>query len=269
MAKPKRAATASRAPRTKRDGKERAKAKRTGNGKGKSTVNAKAKPKPKAKAKAKVKSTSKTRVKSKPKPSSRENGRPRAERTVDSPAAAEVYTSQVADIIRNRSRASTYRPVTVLNLSLARVRTPATVDQLSPAERAQLAIIWHPIPLEQVLGNEEFGVEVAEVVDAMGTLRYRLYGWNFGVGYLMPPDGTSVVAFAAQHDLEHWNLDQRDLFVAMDRAMTAPGHGFQQPLSFCWWDDACWQALAGKEPGTVGSEPHLRQTFAAAMATRA
>ena len=63
--------------------------------------------------------------------------------------------------------------------------------------------------------------------------------------------------------------EDRDLFVAMDRAMTAPGHGFRQPLSFCWWDDTCWAAIAGKQPGSVGSEPHLRQTFAAALAARA
>jgi hypothetical protein len=183
---------------------------------------------------------------------------------------SDVYTSQVADIIRARPRdASTYRPVTVLNLRLARVRMPQTVDELTHGERAQLAIIWHPMPLEQVLGNEEFGVEVAEVVDGMGTLRYRLYGWNYGVGYLMPPEGMDVIAFASQHDMEHWDQSDRDLFVAMDNALRAPGHGFQQPLSFCWWDDACWAALSGKQPGSVGSEPHLRQTFAAALAARA
>jgi hypothetical protein len=125
------------------------------------------------------------------------------------------------------------------------------------------------MPLEQVLGKEEFSVEVAEVVDPLGTIRYHLFGWNFGVGYLLPPHGMDVIAFASQHDIEHWNADQRDLFVAMDTALKAPGHGFRQPLSFCWWDDSCWAALAGKQPGTIGSEPHLRQTFAATLAARA
>ncbi|WP_344613006.1 hypothetical protein [Dactylosporangium salmoneum] len=42
--------------------------------------------------------------------------------------------------------------------------------------------------------------------------------------------------------MEHWNLAQRDVFAAMDRALRAGGHGFGQPLHFCWSDDACWEA---------------------------
>ena len=222
-----------------------------------------AKPKRKAKAKTTAKVKAKTKVKAKVKA----KAKVRSIKRKQSPAA-EVYTSQVADILRDRKRDSSYRPATEMELSLARVRAPTSIDQLAPAERAQLAIIWHPMPLEQVLPNEEYGVEAAEVVDATGSVRYRLYGWNFGVGYLMAPESLDVVAFGSQHDIEHWNLEQRDLFVAMDSALSAPGHGFHQPLSFCWWDDSCWKALAGKAPGTVGSEPHLRQSFAAVLAQR-
>jgi hypothetical protein len=32
-----------------------------------------------------------------------------------------------------------------------------------------------------------------------------------------------VLAFATQHDMEHWSLDQRGLFAGMDRALRAGG----------------------------------------------
>jgi hypothetical protein len=246
-----------------------AKPKAKAKAKAKARVKAKAKPKAKAKVKPKAKATSRPTAKPRAKPKAKRAVRRSPSRLAQAERPAQVYTSQVADIITARPRASSYPPITILNLSLARVRAPQSVDELSPTERAQLEVIWHPMPLAQVLGNEEYSVEVAEVVDPMGTLRFHLYGWNYGVGYLMAPGGMNVVAFASQHDLEHWNLDQRDLFVAMDAAMRAPDHGFQQPLSFCWWDDSCWAALAGKEPGSIGSEPHLRQTFAATLAERA
>ena len=147
----------------------------------------KAKGKLKEKAKARVKVKAKGKVKSKGKGTVRRHGtvkgkgqgKPTAKVTT-LPPAAEVYTAQVADILRERPRTSTYRPVTVLNLALARVRAPTSVDQLAPAERAQLEVIWHPMPLDQVLSNEEYGVEVAEVVDGLGTLRHRATGIQVG-----------------------------------------------------------------------------------------
>jgi hypothetical protein len=147
-------------------------------------------------------------------------------------------------------------------LTVVRVRQPQSVDDLDPAEVWQLRAAWDTDDLNEILADEEYSVEAAEVIDETGTLRYRLYGWNFGVGYLFPPDGLDVVAFGAQHDLEHWSPGQRDLFAGMDRALRAGGHGFAQPLSFCWDDDTCWDEIAGGEPHTVGSEPYLREGFA-------
>ncbi|WP_238015578.1 hypothetical protein KZZ52_55435 [Dactylosporangium sp. AC04546] len=128
-------------------------------------------------------------------------------------------------------------------LRIVRRKRPTTSAELLPAEREQLANVWRPAELDAVLGDEEYEVETAEVVDAEGTLRYRLYGWNYGGGYLFPPDGLEPVASGAQHDFEHSNARQRPLFAAMDRALKAGGHGFQQPLHFCWEDDACWEGL--------------------------
>jgi hypothetical protein len=118
--------------------------------------------------------------------------------------------------------------------------------------------------LDEVLGDEENDIEAAEVVDETGALRYRLYGWNFGVGYLFPPEGVDVVAFGAQHDIEHWSVGQRDLFAGMDRALRAGGHGFTQPLHFCWDNDSCWEEIADAAPNSVRSEPYLRQALARA-----
>ncbi|MET7403792.1 hypothetical protein ABZS66_61015 [Dactylosporangium sp. NPDC005572] len=128
-------------------------------------------------------------------------------------------------------------------LHVVRRRRPVTSAELLPAERAQLAKVWQPVDLDDVLLDEENEVETAEVVDGHGTLRYRLYGWNYGGGYLFPPDGLEPVASGAQHDMEHRSAGQRPLFAAMDRALKAGGHGFQQPLHFCWENDACWEGL--------------------------
>lgn len=77
------------------------------------------------------------------------------------------------------------------------------------------------------------------------------------------PRGLDVVAFGSQHDIEHWSLAQRDLFFAMDRALREEGHGFQQPLDFCWANEGCWDELVDTEPGTIGSEPYLRKELKA------
>jgi hypothetical protein len=175
------------------------------------------------------------------------------------PAAA--YNSAVADIIGARASQRDLPPGTP-QLRITNRREPRSVDELGPAEVEQLTAAWTGESLADVLvSDEEYAVEVADVVDEAGTLRFRLYGWNFGVGYLFPPQGLAVVAFAAQHDLEHWSVGQRALFAGMDRALRAGGHGFSQPLHFCWDDDSCWDTIAAAPPRSVGSEPHLRRQF--------
>lgn len=175
-----------------------------------------------------------------------------------------VYGEQVAQVVSGVPRDSDYQPEVVYELTITNVRMPTSIDALESEERRQLtAILGSAAELARALEDEEYCLEAAHVVDETGALRYRLYGWNYGVGYLMPALGLDLVAFGSQHDLEHWRLGQRDLFWAMDRAMLRPGHGFQQPLLFCWWRQECWDELDGTVPGTVGSEPHLRKALAA------
>jgi hypothetical protein len=78
----------------------------------------------------------------------------------------------------------------------------------------------------------------------------------------MEPANLECVAFASQHDIEHWHANQRPVFWAMDRALRRNDHGFQQPMKFCWWDDKCWAEIADKPPGTVQSEPYIRKQLA-------
>lgn len=174
--------------------------------------------------------------------------------------ATTVYSGQVADIIASTPRDSDYKPEVEFRLAITNARAPTELDELEPEERRQLTgILGSPAELGRALADQEYCLETAHVVDDTGALRFRLYGWNYGVGYLMPALGLDIVAFGAQHDLEHWRLTQRDLFVAMDNAFSRAGHGFQQPLSFCWWRQECWDELDGTVPGTVGSEPYLRK----------
>lgn len=171
--------------------------------------------------------------------------------------AAEAYRGAVSEIIEFR-RSARQHLAEAADLTIVNRRQPGSVAELAPAEFAQLAASWQADgadDLNDVLGDAESSVEAAEVIDATGRLRYRLYGWNFGVGYLFPPDGLEVVAFGAQHELEHWRIEQRPIFAAMDRALRKPGHGFTQPLYFCWDDNACWENLRPR------SEPYLRAQF--------
>jgi hypothetical protein len=188
---------------------------------------------------------------------------------VSSPDPASAYRSVVSDILDARRPAVPY-PAGAPVLSIVHRRQPLSVAELAQAEVIQLSAAWYEeedgATLDDVLANEEYEVEAAEVVDAAGELRYRLYGWNYGVGYLFGPDGLDLVAFGAQHDLEHWSTGQRDLFAGMDRALRAGGHGFTQPLHFCWDDDSCWAQVVDAEPHSVGSEPYLRRQLARASA---
>ncbi|MEL6341835.1 MAG: hypothetical protein AAFV53_01795 [Myxococcota bacterium] len=173
-----------------------------------------------------------------------------------SQTATETYGDQVTDTISANPREAEYRPDSPLLLRIMNCRRPRNIDDLSSEEQRQLQAIFKD-EYPAILENEECEVEAAEVVNESGVVRFRLYGWNYGMGFLMPPSGLDVVAFAAQHDMEHWRLEQRPIFFAMDDALRADGHTFQQALFFCWADDARWEGLEGLEPGTVGSEPYL------------
>jgi hypothetical protein len=172
----------------------------------------------------------------------------------------------VSEIIDARRPGTPYPPGAP-TLTIVHHHRPRSVAELAPAEAVQLRAAWAGEAagdLDDMLADDENDVEAAEVVDETGALRYRLYGWNFGVGFLFPPDGLDVVAFGAQHDIEHWSSGQRDLFAAMDRALRADGHGFTQPLHFCWTDDSCWDEITGAPPHSIGSEPYLRRVLAEA-----
>ncbi len=176
--------------------------------------------------------------------------------------AARAYQSAVSEIIDARQSELPYPPGAPM-LTIVRHHRPRSSADLAPAELVQLRAWWSSegFDLDAALADEENDVEAAEVVDETGALRYRLYGWNFGAGLLFPPEGLEIVAFGAQHDIEHWSLAQRDLFAGMDRALRAGGHGFTQPLHFCWDDDSCWAEIADAEPHSVHSEPYLRQAL--------
>lgn len=185
-------------------------------------------------------------------------------------AATEAYTSEVARIVGADGGASGFRPGKAVELFVRNRRAPKDYDELSPIEQRQIEAMFGDMDARTILRTnsmddegDDFPVdlEVADVVDETGTLLYRLWGMNYGAIYLMAPDRLACIAFAAQHDLEHWHADQRDLFWAMDRAIRRKDHGFQQPMKFCWKDDRCWSEIADKPRGTVASEPVLRELF--------
>lgn len=180
--------------------------------------------------------------------------------------ASKVYGGAVSDIIAATPRDSSYVPASPVELYVKDRRAPASASELAEIERLQLGRIVEGGDIDRAIreGSEDMplDIEVAVVVDAAGTPVYRLYGMNYGVVYLMKADALECVAFACQHDLEHWHPSQREVFWAMDRAMRRGDHGFQQPMKFCWWEEKCWDEVADAEPGTVNSAPYIRQQFA-------
>lgn len=183
--------------------------------------------------------------------------------------ASAAYGGQVAAIIASQSRDSTYEPANKQDLIITHRRKPTSLDGMTPIEKRQLELMFAGQDLatflaENFVAEEDYplDLEIADVVDDTGALRYRLFGMNYGAIFLMAADTLECLAFAAQHDLEHWHADQRPLFWAMDRALRRGDHGFEQPMKFCWWDDKCWAEIADKPRGTVQSEPYIRKQFA-------
>ncbi len=183
----------------------------------------------------------------------------------------DVYQNQVADIIAAQPRQSSFVPTTPVELFIKHRRAPTSLDDLEPIEQQQMARMWKGHDLAELLakgtlddeGDEyPLDLEVATVVDDTGTVRYRMYGNNYGGMYLMEADRIECVAFASQHDVERWHTSQRDLFWAMDRALRRNDHGFRQPIDFGWWTDGRWAEIAGKPAGTLYSEPYIRKAFA-------
>jgi hypothetical protein len=183
--------------------------------------------------------------------------------STDDDSASSVYASQVAAIIAAEPRPSSWTPAAPMELFVKGRRLIESIDQLEPVEHAQLDRLFRNPDLATALrdGIEDFPInlEAATVVDDAGVLRYRMYAMDFGCIYLMAPEALECVAFAAQHDLEHWHASQRDVFWAMDRAMRRGDHGVQQPMKFCWWEEKCWAEIADKPRGTVQSEPYIRR----------
>lgn len=179
------------------------------------------------------------------------------------------YQRQVGNIISGQSRASSYQPDSPIELFIVDRKPVETLDGLDEQELRQIVPMFKGFEVQQILaegyeGDGPINLEVARVVDEKGVLRYRYWGMDFGALYLMAPDSLDIAAFTAQHHMEHWHVDQRPLFWAMDRALQRGGHGFRQPAEFCWWNEDCWARIADKPRGTVGSEPFLRQQFLSA-----
>lgn len=177
------------------------------------------------------------------------------------------YQRQVGDIIKGQSRASSYQPDAPQELFIKDRKLVLDLDGLSEQEVMQIVPMFKGNDVLQILsegyeGDGPINLEIASVVDDQGVVRYRYWGMDFGALYLMAPDSLDVVAFTAQHHMEHWHADQRPLFWAMDRAILRGDHGFQQMAQFCWWNDDCWARIADKPRGSVGSEPFLKQQFA-------
>lgn len=175
--------------------------------------------------------------------------------------ASREYGNQVSAILAAQPRNSTWKPDEPMELFVKNRRQPTSTAALSDIEREQLKRIAAPNDPEAILAGEPIDdfpldVEVADVVDDKGALRYRLWAGNYGWAYLMAADSLECLAFTAQHDMEHWRAEQRPLFWAMDRALQRGDHGVQQGLKFCWWDDKCWSDMKPL------SEPYVRQQFA-------
>ncbi|MBK6529288.1 MAG: hypothetical protein IPF99_06770 [Deltaproteobacteria bacterium] len=91
-------------------------------------------------------------------------------------------------------------PDAPIGLFITRRRQPGSMAELDEIERMQLERIAAPHDPEKILAGEPLGeeddssldIEVALVVDHDGTPRYRLWGGNYGWGFLMVADSLEV-----------------------------------------------------------------------------
>lgn len=182
---------------------------------------------------------------------------------------SDVYAEQVGAIIAGTKIA--YQPKEPIELFIKNRRALTSLDGLSAQEKIELERMWRGQDLQKMLatgmvaGEEEgddypHALEVADIVTDKGELLYRMYGMNYGAMFLMRVDRIECVAFASQHSVELWRVEQRDLFWAMDRALRRGDHGFKQPVLFNP-DDPRWDEIATKMPGTVASEPYVQKQF--------
>lgn len=175
----------------------------------------------------------------------------------------DTYRALVSHAVSGRDRASSYVPEARSPLVIDSVTRPAAIDDLDGDDLVLLRALFRD-RLEVHLADREKASERALVRDAAtGELLHRLYTWNYGVLYLFDARLTSagsvrLLAHATQHTVEVWSTAQRLLFFEMDAALRAVGHGLRQPLAFEWWKDHEWDEVIDAEPGTVGSQPWLR-----------
>ncbi len=159
----------------------------------------------------------------------------------------QAQQSQEQESIDARARETSYVPQRPPKLALKRYRRPINVDELTEQEQEQLETIWHPLRVLDVLSEPENQLEVADVVDLDSErVVYRLWAWNYGVGYLVEADSNDIVARGRQHHIDILRLAQRPIFYAMDRALQAEP-SFEQQLSFGWWKDEEWDRLGDED----------------------
>jgi hypothetical protein len=172
--------------------------------------------------------------------------------------ADDTYRGMVADAVRERARATGYEPEVRRPLVIDGVIRPTKVEDLEAADLLHLRAIFSE-RLEAHLAGRGRAVERALVRDAeSGEIVYRLYTWNHGAAYLFDAARVRLVAHATQHTVEVWSLSQRPLFYEMDLALRRGDHDLRQPLSFEHWNDDAWDEVLDAEPGTVASQPWLR-----------
>lgn len=115
-------------------------------------------------------------------------------------------------------------------LTLARVRRPASLDELDARDRAALPIVaqllWgEEMALDEIWEMDDFGADlrVWEIEDA-GEVRYQLWDDTGGMdAVLIDREGPRAAgASVVQHDLQNWEMEPTR-FAELEAAWTSRG----------------------------------------------
>jgi len=148
--------------------------------------------------------------------------------------SSKAKSSKAKSKARPAAKARALAATGVLHL---RNRRQPLAGRLAPAQRAQvLALVEGEgyATIDDARADDEFALELVDVVDAAGKPRYQLYLWPFGSAVMYAHGTTDVVGGAVQHGFAREDGGDPDLVTQLHAAWHAEADklGIHEGLEF-------------------------------------